>query len=78
MPCKEDGDMTYHLPMPFQVHDKSKCLQNLNNIQQISQPFSYTVNSPTGKVKERIERAKMVCRETENFMVGSTLLIVGY
>ena len=29
-------------------------------------------------VKERIERAKMACRETENFMVGSTLLIVGY
>jgi hypothetical protein len=30
------------------------------------------------RVRERIERAKMACRETENFIVGSTLFIVGY
>ena len=29
------------------------------------------------RVRERIERAKMVCRETENFMmVGSTLFSI--
>ena len=39
-------------------------------------------NLPVGvgfaRVRERIERAKMAFRETENFIVGSTLFIVGY
>ena len=30
------------------------------------------------RVRERIERAKIACREIENFIVSSTLFIVGY
>ena len=39
---------------------------------------SLLVGMGVAKVRERIERAKMACRETESFMVGSTLYIVGY
>ena len=39
---------------------------------------SLPLGMEVARVKEKIERAKMVCRETENFMLGSTLLIVGY
>ena len=40
--------------------------------------LSLPVGRGFARVRERIERAKMVCRETENFIVGSTLFIVGY
>ena len=30
------------------------------------------------RVREIIERVKIACREIENFIVGSTLFIVGY
>ena len=39
-------------------------------------------SSPVGmgfaRVREIIERAKMACRETENFIVASTPSVVGY
>ena len=39
---------------------------------------SLPVRTGVARVMERIERAKMACREIENFIVGSTLFIVGY
>lgn len=34
---------------------------------------SLPVGMGVARVRERIERAKMACKETENFIVGSTL-----
>ena len=39
---------------------------------------SLPVGVGVARVKEIIERAKMAWRETENFIVGSTLFIVEY
>ena len=39
---------------------------------------SLPVGMGVARVRERIERAKMACKETKNFIVGSTLFIVGY
>ena len=39
---------------------------------------SLPVGVGDAKVKEIIERAKMACRETENFIVASTPSVVGY
>ena len=38
---------------------------------------SLPVGVGVAKVREIIERAKMACRETENFIVGSTRLLLG-
>ena len=39
---------------------------------------SLPVGMGVARVKEIIERAKMACRETENFIVASTPSAVGY